>query len=240
MVKRIACLLAGLCLGAAAHAGQPELVMVAPTNHIMPIAQFQNDVMTGGIIKDLGDAIAQRLGRRARYISASAEQVPLVLAHGKADGICYVLPFWIDGDFDWSRPFMPDAEIIAAREGAPVLRSLADLRDRQIGTVVSYRYPRVEQVLGLRFMRRDAPTMEQNLNNLMAGQVDYTIIGRMSMEYQMRLNPALKLRSDLVFSTYSAQCAFIRRARVPFKDVDRAINSLIDDGSVEQILARYR
>lgn len=222
--------------GAAAE----ELVLVAPLNQVMPFAQFQQDKLTGGILKDLGDAIAQRLGRKIGFVSVASEQVSATLTAGKADGICYVRPFWIDGDFNWTRPLIPDAELVAAREGAPRIRSLADLRDRPVGTVSGYRYPRVEQVLGLRFQRSDSPSMEENLRRLLVGAVRYTVISQATLAWQMRQNKELKLRSDLVFASFSAQCAFSRRASIPFGDINHAINSLLDDGSVDEILARYR
>lgn len=236
-IVRVLVLVAGLA-GLAAH-GQ-ELRMIAPLNQTMPLAQFQHDKLTGGILKDLGDAIAERVGRRSVYVSVSGDQVSQALRAGRADGICYVRPFWIDGDFDWTRPLIPDAELVAAREGAPPIRSLADLRDRAVGTVSGYRYPRVEQVLGLRFQRSDAPSMEENLRNLIAGTVRYTVISQITLGYQMRQNKALKLRSDLVYASFTAQCAFSRRGRIPFAEVSQAVNALIDEGVVDEILGRYR
>jgi polar amino acid transport system substrate-binding protein len=217
-----------------------ELLMVAPLNHTMPLAQFENDKLSGGILKDLGEAIARRMGRSIAFISVAGDHVSAVLAQGKADGICYVRPFWIDGDFHWSRPLMPDAELVASLPDAPVVRSLLDLRDRPVGTVTAYRYPRVEQVLGLRFQREDSPTMEENLRKLTLGTVRYTVISQLTMDYQLRVNKALKLRPNLVYASFSAQCAFSKRGTVPFGEIDKAINSLIDDGSVEATLARYR
>ncbi|RSZ55950.1 ABC transporter substrate-binding protein [Massilia atriviolacea] len=242
MFKRPACLLAltvPLCLPFAAAAA-PDLVMIAPLNQVMPLAQFRDDKLSGGILKDLGDLLARRLGRGIAYLSVAGEQVGATLDAGTADGICYVRPFWIDGHFDWSRPLLPDAEVIASQQGAPRVRSLADLRDRPVGTVAGYRYPRVEQVLGLRFQRSESRTMEENLRKLMAGAVRHTVIGQATLAYQMRVHKDLKLRQDLVFASFKAQCAFSKKAGVPFEEIDQAINGLIEDGSVEAILARYR
>lgn len=240
MLKHSICALAVLVSAGAAKASGNELLMIAPLNQTMPLAQFQDDKLSGGIIKDLGEAIAQRLGRRAGFISVAGDQVAAALSKGKADGICYVRPFWIDGDFDWTRPLIPDAELVASLPSAPVIRSLLDLRDRPVGTVTGYRYPRVEQVLGLRFQRKDSPTMEENLQKMTQGGVRYTVLGQSTLAYQLKVNKNLKLRPDLVFASFSAQCAFSRRSNVAFSEVNNAINALIDDGSVEAILARYR
>jgi ABC-type amino acid transport substrate-binding protein len=224
----------------AAQAAQAELVMLAPLDQSMPIARFDNGELAGGIVKDVGDALAQRLGRRASYINVDVAGVQEALSSGRADAMCYVMPFWIDGDYQWSAPMFPDAEMIAAQAQAPHLRSLRDLKDKPVGTVAGYRYPRVEQVLGKRFARIDAATMDQNLGEMMKGSASYTIISESTLAYLQRNKPGLTVRPELVFSTYKAQCAFSRKSRLPMEDANRAIDAMLKDGSIDQILARYR
>jgi polar amino acid transport system substrate-binding protein len=239
MLKQCLWTLAVLLFPATVQASD-ELLMVAPLNQAMPLAQFDNDKISGGIVKDLSEAIARRMGRNIAFISVAGDQVSATLAHGKADGICYVRPFWIDGDYHWTKALIPDAELVASLPSAPVVRSLLDLRDRPVGTVAAYRYPRVEQVLGLRFVRQDSPTMEENLRKMMQGTVRHTVLAQSTLSYQLKINKDLKLRPDLVFASFTAQCAFTKRGNAPAAEVDKAVNSLIEDGSVEAILARYR
>ncbi|OEZ99919.1 ABC transporter substrate-binding protein [Duganella sp. HH101] len=217
-----------------------ELVMLAPLDQTMPIVRFSNGVLAGGIIKDVGDALAQRLGRRAVYLNADVAGVTPALSSGRADAMCYVLPFWIDGDYDWSMPLLPDTEMVVARADAPHLRSLKDLKDTPIGTVAGYRYPRVEQVLGKQFSRTDAASMDLNVQQMIAGKVQYTLAGENTLFYLQRIHPHLKLRPELVFSSFKAQCAFSRKSQVPFNDANRAIDALLKEGVIDQILARYR
>ncbi|SHG39350.1 amino acid ABC transporter substrate-binding protein, PAAT family [Massilia sp. CF038] len=240
MLKRFLVALALLHIAYAAMAAEGDLRMIAPRNQTMPLAQFENDKLTGGMLKDLGDAIARRIGRRAVFVSVAGDQVAAALSSGKADGICYVRPFWIDGDFLWSQPVIPDAELVASLPDAPVVRSLLDLRDRPVGTVTGYRYPRVEQVLGLRFQRLESATMEDNLRKMMAGGARHTLLGRATMVYQRKINPALKLRPDLVIASFTAQCAFSRQSEAPFAEIDKAIKAMLADGTVKGILSRYR
>jgi ABC-type amino acid transport substrate-binding protein len=227
-------------LSGAALAAPGELVMLAPLDQAMPIARFQNGVLVGGIVKDFGDLLAQRLGRRPVYLNADTPDVTPALGSGRADAMCYVLPFWIDGDYNWSPPLFPDAEMLAARSDMPHLRSLKDLRDQPVGTVAGYRYQRVELVLGKRFRRVDAANMEANLQQMIAGKVPYTMLSEATLTYLQRSQPDLKLHAGLVFSAYKAQCAFSTRSQIPFDEVSRAIDTLLKDGSIRQILARYR
>ncbi len=226
------------CLAAPAWAA--DLVMLAPIDQTMPIVRFQDGRLTGGIVKDLGDAIAQRMGRRAVYLNADVPGVKPALSSGRADAMCYVMPFWIDGDYLWSSPLIPDAEMVVARPAAPVVRSLKDLRDKPVGTVSGYRYPRMEQVLGQRFKRVEADSIEKSLQLLTGGKTDYTIISESTLAYLQHIHPGQKLRVDLVFSSYKAPCALSRKSAVDAKEFNRAIDALLQDGSVDQILARYR
>lgn len=223
-----------------AHAAQGELVMLAPLDQAMPIVRFQNGVLDGGIIKDLGDALAQKLGRRAVYLNVDVAGVQPALSSGRADAMCYVMPNWIDGEYDWSAPLLPDAELVVARAGAARLHSIKDLRDKPTGTVAGYRYPRIEQVLGRRFARVDAPSMTANLQHMLEGKNPYTMAGENTLNYLQRMHPEMKLRAELMFYSYKAQCAFSRKAALPFTEANRAIDALLREGVVEQILARYR
>jgi len=226
------------CAAARAQAG--DLVMLAPVDQAMPIVRFQDGRLAGGIVKDVGDAIAQRLGRRAVYLNAEVPEVKPMLSSGRADAMCYVLPSWIDGDYYWSSPLIPDAEMVVARTGSAPVHSLRDLRDRPVSTVAGYRYQRVEQVLGVHFIRTDAESIEKALQQLTDGQVQYSIVAENLLAYMQRNHPDLKVRPDLVFSAFKAQCAMSRKSQVPFTEFNRAIDAMLSDGTVDQILARYR
>lgn len=226
------------CAATRALAG--DLVMLAPIDQTMPIVRFQDGRLSGGILKDVGDAVAQRLGRRAVYLNADVPDVKPMLTSGRADAICYVIPSWIDGDYNWSSPLIPDAEMVVARIGSPPVHSLRDLRDRPVSTVAGYRYQRVEQVLGVHFIRTDAENIEKALQQLIDGRVQYSIVGENLLAYLQHNNPNLKVRPDLVFSAFKAQCAMSRKSQVPFTEFNRAIDAMLSDGTVDQILARYR
>lgn len=242
MVKSLICLFAlvSTLFSGMVQARASELRLIAPRSHSMPLARFEAGQISGGIIKEMGEALAKRLGRRAVFIAVDGDQIPPALSGGQADGVCYVRPFWIDGDYHWSQPLIPDAQLVAAHPDAPMLRSLTDLRDRPVATVAGQRYPRLEQVLGLRFQRVEAPTMEENLKQITSGKARYAVVGHAALAWHQKHNPQVRLRADLVFASFSAQCAFSRRTQVPFAEIERAINALVRDGEMGRILARYR
>jgi polar amino acid transport system substrate-binding protein len=225
---------------ASVQAAQEEMVFIAPTNHGMPLAQFKDGRINNGILMELGVAIAHKLGRTARFVSVPSKRVAMVLSKGEADGVCYVLPHWIDGDFRWSRPLIPNGMLLIAHPGAPVVRSVAELAGRKIGTVAGYRYPQIEEVLGGQFIRDDAPTSEHTVSKLAAGRTSYAIVGQSMFEYLRRYDKNFHARPEFLITTVTTQCAFSRQSKIPFAQVDKAINALVEQGGVDEILSHYR
>lgn len=229
---------AGLLLCLPARAA--EIVFIAPLNHALPLAEFADGELRGGILKDLGDALAQRLGRTARYMPVPSKRVSMVLARGDADCLCYALPRWLDGTFDWSRPILADAGVILARSDAPRLRGLADLAGQRVGTVSGYRYPHLDAALGAQFLRDDGPTAEHSLRKLLAGRSQYAVVEELLAKYQLRSDTNHQLRLELLINHFQPQCAFSLKSKLDHARMKQALDSLIDDGSIERILARYR
>jgi polar amino acid transport system substrate-binding protein len=230
-----------VCYGfPSAYAAGEDIVFIAATNHTMPLSHFEEGQITGGIIKDLGDSIAKRLGRRAVYISVPPRRVPLYLASGDADSVCYIMPQWIEGSYRWSRPLIPGSGVLVARSDAPVISALPELADKKVGTVLGYRYQNIEAALGSHFAREDAPVMANNMQKLLAGRMQYAVMERMTVDYLLRAGGSPNVRVDMEFEPIKAHCAFSLKSRVKFADADRAINSLLSDGSIERILGQYR
>lgn len=235
---RLLSALAFALLPAAAGAAAPELVMLAPANHGMPIARFQNGTLDGGILWDLGTLIAGRLGRTVRFVTVPSRRVGLALAHGDADGVCLVQPSWIDGAFQWSADFIPTGGVVLSRADAPPIVRLTDLRGKKVGTVAGYRYRYLEPVLGNQFLRDDAPSVEHTLRKLSAGRTQYALMELSTAAWHVKNDPALRL--DLTYESSRARCAFSRASKVPFDDIKRVTDAMLTDGSVDKIMARYR
>lgn len=217
-----------------------ELVFLAPKNQAMPVAGFQGDTLVDGITKDLGEAIAARLGLKVRFLPMPSKRVPVALANGEADGLCYVLPQWIDGDFHWSRPLVPTAEVLVSSPGAPAVQRLTELAGKPVGTVLGYRYPLFDAALGRRFLRDDALSMSQLFVKLGLGRSPYAIVDQLSLDYHLKSDANLRLRPELVMNRQVAQCAFSRASKLPFDAINRAIEAMVADGEVDRMLARYR
>ncbi len=242
---RLLALLSAACLLQPAHAGaapgpQTELVMLAPLNHTMPFARFTNGELSGGILKDMGDALGVRLQRKVRFVAIPSRRVGIVLDSGQVDGVCLVRPGWIDGDFNWSPDLIPTGGVVMARHDAPPVRSLRQLRGETLGTIAGYRYQIVGSLLGPDFVRDDAPSGEHVLRKLLAGRTRYALMESNTAAWYVKNDRTRSIRLDLVYETSSAQCAFSRRSAIPWPELRQASTGMLHDHTVDKIMARYR
>lgn len=230
--------LAAMLAAALPAQAAPPLLFVAPANHAAPFVELRGETLTGGILKELGDAIAARVGREARYVVMPAKRVGEALERGTADVLCYSSPQWIKvTKVRWSRPVFDYAGVVARRQDAPAVSSLSELAGEPIGTVVAYRYAEVEAALGARFVRDDAPDMSRNLAKLAAGRTRYAMTEQLTLAYARRSAP---LQLALETTRYPTYCAFSLQRQLPLDELDRAIEGLVKDGEVERILSHYR
>lgn len=218
----------------------PLLRFIAPTNNAMPIAGFEADVLVKGVVKDLSELLAARLGRRAVFKGLPSRRVSAALAAGEADAICFVLPEWLSGDFNWTRGLIPDASLVAATLDAPDLRDLHDLAGQPLGTVLGYAYPTLQAALGDKLKRADVTNMTTNLRRLAAGRVRYALVEKTALDYFLKHRPEAPVRIAWVVERFEARCAFSKSAVLPFAEVKQAVDRMVADGSVERLLARYR
>lgn len=203
------------------------------------MARFEGGEMVGGILRELDEALARRLGMRARHLALPSLRVSPMLTSGAADLLCYSRPQWLSGEFRWTRPIFPNAGVLAARPEAAVLRKAADLRGLPVGTVRGYFYGPVEQLLGNDFMRLDAADMRANLDKLAAGRMQYAFTDRMALREMQQRRPELQLREDLVVEEFTAACALSPATYLNLADVNAAIEAMQREGEIRAILRRH-
>jgi ABC-type amino acid transport substrate-binding protein len=235
----IAALLA-FCLGSAAARSPAPLVVLVDTGTEMPMADFRDGQLVAGIHKDLGAALAGKLGREVRFMPLPRKRIALALEQGQADLICLYLPPWLPGKFQWSRGFFPMTEVIVTDTSVPQPRSLKDLRGQPVATVLGYHHPELERAMGAGFVRDDGHSSSGNLRKMAAGRLHHAITQQSTLDYYLRAGEKLSLHPPLVVKTYMAQCAVSGRGRVGVAEVDKAIAGVAKDGGLARIIAAYR
>jgi ABC-type amino acid transport substrate-binding protein len=161
------------------------------------------------------------------------------LQSGAVDGVCYDRPEWVTVPLNWSQAVITNEILLVSAPGTAKPAKLEDVAGKTIGLVLGYQYPELD-ALGNNYLREDAPNVPSNTKKLMAGRVPYAVIDRLSLMYQEKLNPQIGPIAYLPITRIHAACGFSPASKIPFDEVNQAISRVINDGTVERILARYR
>ncbi len=218
-----------------------ELVILIDTATEMPMARFEQFRLVDGMHKDVGVALANAMGREAKFLALPRKRIVAALQTGSADVLCGFVPEWLDGTFGWSKPFLPFTEVVISDRAAERPRALADLGGQTVGTVFGYSYPELAASLGSGFVRADGPSTDMNLRKLAVGRLRHMVTSKGVVEYRLKLgDPVLALHPSLVVKSYLTSCAVSPKGQVGVAEVDRAVGQLLRDGAIAAIGARYK
>jgi len=228
-----------ILLPLAASAG--DLVILVDTGTEMPMARFQSWHLVDGIHRDIGLQLAQHMKRTPKFMALPRKRIVKALEDGAADVLCSYVPEWLDGAFLWTQPFIPIVEVLITDRSVERPRELSELAGKPIGTVLGYSHPELVAVLGDGFVRADGPTTEANLRKLAAGRVKYAVTGKSFLDWRLKQGDlALSLHPPMVVKSYMGQCAVSPKGRARLAEVDHAIGEMLKDGSISDIIARYK
>lgn len=230
-------------LGLFASCRADNIVFAVSTGSAMPMTEFRNEELSGGLLKDFGDALARELAMEARYLNLPRKRVEAALQAGQADLLCDLRPEWLDrGDWAWTGTVFSNRLIVASRVDTPALPRLGALSGQRVGTVLGYRYPELESRQGLRFERDDAVSDDTNTNKLVNGRFSYIMSNSLYYDYQRKVHPSRARLNPAVFSirSFETYCALPRKGRLDLDRVNRAIVALRKRGDMQLIYDRYR
>lgn len=225
-----------------AHAANEvkHIVFGVSTANAMPLAHFQGEEIDSGIVKDMGEAIANKLGMQPRFVTLSRKRASAALLAGEVDGICDAMPEWYGRTVNWSPPLIANEGWLVAAANVRAPKSLMEIKGEKLGLIAGFVYPELDAAFGKNYPRDDAPNMPSNIRKLLAGRQRYAIVDRLSFEYEAGFTPELRNFEVLVLSRFRSSCAFSKSSKIPFNKVNRAIHQLMKDGTITRILARYR
>ncbi|MBV7536188.1 transporter substrate-binding domain-containing protein [Duganella sp. sic0402] len=216
------------------------LVVAVDTGTEMPMAGFRAEHLAEGFHKDLGEALAGKLGREARFLLLPRKRITMALDSGQADLICLYLPPWLPGEFQWTRAFFPVSEVLVTDTSVVQPHALRDLSGQPIATILGYYYPELDKALGQGFIRDDGHSSSANLRKIAAGRLHHAITQQSTLDYYIKVGEKLSLYPPLVIKHYQAQCAVSPKGQVSVSEVNKAIGQLLRDGSVSKIISNYQ
>lgn len=198
---------------------------------------------TGGILYDLQQRLAEKVGRRAEMLVGPRLRIQQMLVRGEIDVRCYVNPAWLNEShhqYIWSVPFMVQRDLLVGRDKQQL--QISQMQGETIGTVLGFTYPELAPLFASGHLRRDdARTQELALDKLKARRYDYAISNELTLQWFNRQQPAgHNLQPQLEISSDIVACIVRDEPDVPTMRVLRALVQMRQADEFETILSRYR
>lgn len=233
-----------LLLMAKATAAEPLRVSWGSHN-APPFALIEREQLKGGVIFDIGTALAAKLGTTATFVDVPRARYEAQLRGGRIDVTCITNPKWLadPGALAWSPPLFEESDVFVQQAGTAPWTSTSDLPGRRIGTIYSYVYPSLEPLFASgRMQRDDAATLDGNMRRLVLRRVDAVVDSEMAIRWWIRGNDmrGLFTMAQIPVSTHDSHCAISPLVKQGAGTVRAAFESLKSDGTIERILMRYR
>jgi ABC-type amino acid transport substrate-binding protein len=220
-----------------------DLVFGVSIGSAMPMTEFRSGALTGGLLKDFGDALAHQLQATPRYISFPRKRVESALVARQVDLICDLRPEWLDHkDWHWTDTVFTNNMTVASRKDTPPVSQLDALANIRVGTLLGYRYQEMEYILGKAFLRDEALTDDINLGKLLTRRFDYMLTNSLYFDYQRKAHPEREQLNDVSFkiASFDTYCALAPQGKWPAAKVNRAIQAMKSRGDIQAMHSRYR
>jgi len=212
-----------------------------------PFAFREGNGISDGIIKDLGDAIAQRLNKTPRYLNLPVPRTEQYLVDGTLDVNCITSPVWKKSpdDYHWSPTLFSGADRLLIRKDSGLeINEFKDLEGKLLGVYNGYVYhPTIMSMIEsgkIKTIKVDS--VEKGILLLKLKRLDALIDFGVILRYQMKTADEEKelILAELLADEYELSCAYSRKSSITVAELDKAISELIDEGFVDEVLKKYR
>ena len=232
-----------LVLGHTGHAEERALRFSINDSWAMPMVRIEQGKAVEGILVDLQQRLAAKVGRKAELLVMPRLRVQQALDAGEIDVRCYVSPNWLNNSHDsyiWSLPLMSQRDVLVGTHAQNLQPE--QLHNERLGTVLGFSYPRLEPLFANgQLQREDARTQDLALRKLSARRYQYAITNELSLHWFNRQQPpAQKLHILSEVAAEPIACIVRNAPDVPTIALLRAIVQMKQDGEFDTLLARYR
>jgi polar amino acid transport system substrate-binding protein len=227
-----------LLLSVAAGA-EPSLRWAADPNSNAPYAFYSNGKDLIGFEREIIDAVANRLGRRAEFVQNDWNGLIPGLQRGLYD--CVIAGIEITPDkaeqVTFSVPYYFTFEQFVGRRGSPAITSLEELRARKVGTL--------DQTAALRMLEETpgviVKTYDQELSayqDIVNGRLFGVLLDYPIAKYYAEPNPALELNGP-PFGQIAYGIAVNKNNTLLKAEIDTALGEITKSGELRTILSRW-
>jgi polar amino acid transport system substrate-binding protein len=232
-----------LTLSNALFADERALRFVINDSWSMPLVRLEQGQAVEGILVDLQQRMAAKVGRKAKLLVMPSMRVQHALDTGEIDVRCFVSPNWLNNGhyrYIWSLPFMTQRDLLVGVK--PEKLEPEQLLHERLGTVLGFTYPRLDPLFRSgQITREDARTQDLVLRKLSARRYHHAISNELSLQwFNLHQAPDQQLYSLSELASDPVACIVRDAPDVPTMALLRAMVQMKQDGEFEALLARYR
>lgn len=192
-----------------------------------------------GFEVDLANALAARLGVKARVVQNQWDQLIPALERGNFDIILNGLEITPQNQqqINFVRPYYVYAQQIVTLAGTTNLTKLADLKGHPVGVLAATAAQRLVQAFG-GIDVRIYPGNVENFQDMKAGRIDAAVLDLPIALFYAKPDPALRLSGEPFAPGYYG-IAVRRSDPELLAALNQAIADLLADGTIEKIDRKY-
>jgi len=226
---------------------RPPLRFIVGEDWASPYLEVQAGRPVGGLALELMEKIAAAAGARAEYLMLPPKRTQDSLLAGDADLMCLMSPKWMARPLAAGRvgpPMVVLENVLAVPPGLSDRKPIDLSRQRglRVGTVLGYRYEGIDPLFQAgQLVREDAATQQAVLEKLARGRTDVALVDRLVLaQYNQAHTEVAALRSLQVVSQTVTHCLLGGSTQWPARQLQRALQAVIDAGDVARLIQRYR
>jgi polar amino acid transport system substrate-binding protein len=211
------------------------------------VALDGNGTVSGGLMLDLGQAVARELQTKLQVQRLSRKRIDAAMQKGQVDLVCYWSPRWTDQaeKVQWTVENLPQVERLVTHQGRmPTKIALDQLEGKRIATQLGYHYPSLQAWFDSgKLQRKDETRIVLMFKALDLGVADALVASEAEIEGYFYAHPDARARFDIspyVFSHVTTQCALSRKSRHTLKQVNKALSTIIKSGELARLTSAYK
>ncbi|RDH44434.1 substrate-binding periplasmic protein [Zooshikella ganghwensis] len=221
-----------------------DLIKIGFVAHGPPIDIIQDHTLVGGIVFDVGTAIAQEAGYIATFQAIPTKRAEEWLAAAKVDILCLYNRHWLKAPdrFIWGPDLTHYEEYFIQNEDAPDIKNYQQLQGMTVATRLGYTYsPQLEALFKKEYsVRRNRQDTDSMYRLLTLKRVDSLIDNTWSFYHRQKNTPNFSLRlTSLRDAHYPLTCLCSQHPPELSNALLQSMNSLRNQGKIRQLMAKY-
>lgn len=224
----------------------PPLRMAIGTMSYPMEAYGSDGIINGGLLKDLGEHLAAKLGTQIVFVKQSRRRIESGLLAGSLDITCYSHPTWWDSTQPalWSIPTIPQIErVVGLRNEKLPSTDPEDFAGKRVAVHTGYHFPMLQPLfdsgIAKRLDENQVPMLFKAVETKLA---DILITSDAEIEGYLNENPDKRNLFSVArepFSIVPTQCAVSPRSEWKLESINSALRDMMRQGEFDRLTKKY-